>query len=202
MSLKEILALARKGWIVIVGVVVIFTIVALGASKVLFSPEYQVNAKLFVGESGVSDVYRWDQTSNISKYQQVLENYQTLILSNSIISKSLEELNLPSTYKDVEKVKMGLETHYYTESRTISVKFKTSEKAQAAQILNKILNNFAVSKFKINNGYIEIAKQAQTPRMLYKPNYLLAGVVGAGCGLAFSLGILAFFEGFKMVKKK
>ncbi|MGL5821896.1 MAG: YveK family protein [Sarcina sp.] len=202
MSLKEILALARKGWIVIVGMVIIFTIVALGASKVLFSPEYQVNAKLFVGESGVSDVYRWDQTSNVSKYQQVLENYQTFIVSNALISKSLEELGLPSTYKDVQEVKKGMKTHYYTESRTIGIKFKTSDKAEAAQILNQILENFTVSKYKINNGYIEITQKAENPRMLYKPNYILAGVVGAGSGLAVSLGILAFLEGLKMIKKK
>lgn len=169
----------RKFSIVLVALV--FAIAAFGYSAFLAKKEYQSTSRIYV-------VSRQNQDNNaltnsdLQAGSYLVKDYREIILSQNVLSQTIEELKLDMTPAELSK---KISVSVPTDTRILSITAKDGDPKEAARIANG-LRNVAAEKIiavtKVSD--VTTLDEAEVPQTPSSPNIrrnvLLGFIAGAG----------------------
>ena len=169
----------RKFSIVLVALV--FAIAAFGYSAFLAKKEYQSTSRIYV-------VSRQNQDNNaltnsdLQAGSYLVKDYREIILSQNVLSQSIEELKLDMTPAELSK---KISVSVPTDTRILSITAKDGDPKEAARIANGLRNVAAakiISVTKVSD--VTTLDEAEVPQSPSSPNIrrnvLLGFIAGAG----------------------
>lgn len=169
----------RKFSIVLVALV--FAIAAFGYSTFLAKKEYQSTSRIYV-------VSRQNQDNNaltnsdLQAGSYLVKDYREIILSQNVLSQTIEELKLDMTPAELSK---KINVSVPTDTRILSITAKDGNPKEAARIANGLRNVAAakiISVTKVSD--VTTLDEAEVPQSPSSPNIrrnvLLGFIAGAG----------------------
>lgn len=193
-SLKELYETIKKRFILILLITVAAVALSGFVSYLFLTPIYQSSTQLLVNQSKVEQqmISSGDIQSNI----QLINTYNVIIKSPSILDKVIKELNLDiSTGNLNSQISVGSEQN----SQVLFISVQDADPALAVRIANTVATVFQreiVSIMNVDNvSVLSEAKLAENPAPIKpnpKLNMAIAFVVGlmSAVGLAFLLEFL------------
>ena len=169
----------RKFSIILVALV--FAIAAFGYSAFLAKKEYQSTSRIYV-------VSRQNQDNNaltnsdLQAGSYLVKDYREIILSQNVLSQTIEELKLDMTPVELSK---KISVSVPTDTRILSITAKDGDPKEAARIANGLRNVAAekiISVTKVSD--VTTLDEAEVPQSPSSPNIkrnvLLGFIAGAG----------------------
>ena len=169
----------RKFSIILVALV--FAIAAFGYSAFLAKKEYQSTSRIYV-------VSRQNQDNNaltnsdLQAGSYLVKDYREIILSQNVLSQTIEELKLDMTPAELSK---KISVSVPTDTRILSITAKDGNPKEAARIANGLRNVAAakiISVTKVSD--VTTLDEAEVPQSPSSPNIrrnvLLGFIAGAG----------------------
>ena len=193
-NIWDVILAIKKRWIMIVGIILLFTSVSAIYSFFLADPIYETTTKLFIGKN-VSDS-KSDQydVNEVSMYQKLMQTYAGFAKAPDLIDRAMENDNIDLTSEDILEnftVIAGEEDQFLT------FKYLSKDNEEGVEVLEAIISEFIDSASKIiPNGTVEVVETPKYPKVPCSPdkakNILIAFAVGAilGIGLTFILEYL------------
>jgi capsular polysaccharide biosynthesis protein len=192
-SLKEIFSTLKRRLKLIVIIPIVAVVVSALISYFLLTPIYQSSTQLLVNQSQQDQTY---SQSDIRTNIELINTYNVIIKSPTILEKVITEANLEESYGQLNSiVRVGSENN----SQVLNITVEHENPALAAKIANTTANVFQreiVSIMSVDNVSILSQAQVSESPSPIKPNPTLniaiAFVVGlmAAVGLAFLLEYL------------
>ncbi|MEF2977459.1 polysaccharide biosynthesis tyrosine autokinase [Subtercola sp. YIM 133946] len=193
MELRDYIRILRKGWIVIVTLVLVG--IAVGSVvSILSTPRYEASSKVFVSVSSAGTVAELTQGSNFAQNQ--VKSFADVVTTPVVLQPVIDQLKL-STTSDQLASRVSVTTSTGTVVVDIAVSDDTAE--GAADIANAIAASFATTVSNLvpadSTGVspvkITVLQQALVPAAPYAPNtklnLLIGGIIGLLLGVAISV---------------
>lgn len=195
MKVKDIINAIKKRWQLIVGITLVATILTTVVSFFVIKPKYQAATKLFIGKEN-GDQQTVYSNSDIQMYQQLIKTYISVINTNDLIEKALEDNNVNANSKSVlsnlEVIQSG------TNTQILEIRYISENKELCKEVVDAITNEFVnYSPTLVPNATVKIVEKARLPQNPVSPNKKLniaiAFVISAMIGIAISI-MLEFMD--------
>lgn len=182
-KLDQVFEAAKKRWLMIVSITLIFTIISAVLSFFVIKPKYEASTKLFIGkEDAENQAY---SQNDILMYQKLMKTYSETIKTKDLIEKSLSGLNLNL---DLETIIDNLKIATVTDTQILKIKYIDENPQIAKLIVKNITDEFIeTSKELVPNGNIKIIEKVEVPQKPVSPNKKL------NIAIAFLLGFILSF---------
>ena len=192
-SLKEIFAVLRKRFSLIVLITVVATAISGIISYFILTPIYQSSTQILVNQSQAEQVVDVNQVrTNI----ELINTYNVIIKSPTILEKVISELNLDKTYEELNE---QITVSNAENSQVVSITVEDPDPGLAVKIANAtaaVFQEEIVDIMNVDNvSILSTAELGENPSPVSpKPmlNMAIAFVVGlmVGVGVAFLLEYL------------
>lgn len=193
-SLKELLEMFKKRFLLIVLITITAVLVSGVVSYFFMTPIYQASTQILVNKTqNDQSLYT---ANEVQTNLQLINTYNVIIKSPAILDKAAKELNLGLTGDQLNsKITVSNETN----SQVVTLAVKDPDPNTAATIANTIASVFEqqISKImKVDNVTI-LAKATVTPNQApVKPRPLLNMVIALVVGLMAGVGVAFLLEYF------
>ena len=186
-DLRDFVDAIKKRWQLIVSITLIFTIAVTIISFFVIKPKYESNTLLFVGKD--TDTQTQNQQTNandIQMYQKLLKTYSTVITTEDLISKAMNDANLDVSS---ETVLGGLTVTPQTDTQILEIKYVGTDKEQSKDIVEAVTNEFInKSSELVADPNVKVIQEPKVPDSPISPNkklnisiaFLLGLIVGVG----------------------
>lgn len=194
-SLKEIFAVLKKRFLLIIGCVIGAVVIAAIVSYFILTPAYEANSSFIVNQSQ-QDADKQYNISDIQTNVELINTYNVIIKSPRILDAVIEKLNLDMTNDQLaEKIQVSSEE----QSQVVTVTATDENPEQAVEMANTTVTTFQdeipdlmnVDNVKIlSEAYLGANPTPVSPKPML--NLAIAIVLGAmiGVGIAFLLEYL------------
>ena len=193
MELRDYIRIVRKGWMIIVAVMLV-GVAAAGLSTLAATPKYTASTQLFVSVQSSESSSASDLVQGSSAAQQKVRSYVDVVTSRSVLSPVIDELGLAVTPQQLAD-QINAETP--TNTVLIDITVQDTDGERAAEIANAVGASFAsvvVDELESPTGggpslvkiaTVEPAISATTPS---SPRPLINIALGLLAGLALGIG--------------
>ncbi|WP_431029556.1 YveK family protein [Lysinibacillus sp. LZ02] len=192
-SLREILKIIRKRFLLITSLTIISVGIASYLSFYVITPIYEAQTQILVNQKNISQEYSWSQMETDF---QLINTYNVIITSPVILNKVIDELDLEVSQ---EQLTNQIIVSNESDSKVVNITVHDQGPQQAVNIANTIAEVFQAeipSLMSVDNiNILSPAKLNESPSPV-TPNITLniaiAVVIGlmTGTGLAFLREIL------------
>ncbi|MGX4668306.1 YveK family protein [Cerasibacillus sp. JNUCC 74] len=194
-SLKEIFAVLKKRFLLIMACIIGAGVIAAIASYFILTPAYEANSSFIVNQSQ-QDADKQYNISDIQTNVELINTYNVIIKSPRILDAVIEKLNLDMTNDQLaEKIQVSSEE----QSQVVTVTATDENPEQAVEMANTTVTTFQdeipdlmnVDNVKIlSEAYLGANPTPVSPKPML--NLAIAIVLGAmiGVGIAFLLEYL------------
>lgn len=187
-DLRDFFDAIKKRWQLIVSITLIFTIAVTIISFFVIKPKYESNTLLFVGKDTTENQNQNQQTNanDIQMYQKLLKTYSTVITTEDLISKAMNDANLDVSS---ETVLGGLTVTPQTDTQILEIKYVGKDKQQSKDIVEAVTNEFInKSSELVADPNVKVIQEPKVPDSPISPNkklnisiaFLLGLIVGVG----------------------
>lgn len=191
-NISEIFEALKKRYKLIIGITLVFTIIAAVLSFFVIKPKYEVTTKLFIGkEINQSQKQQYDN-NDVMMYQKLLTTYAEVIQTDDLIQRGLNKGHLNLEVKDI---KSGLKVTPRADTQILEISYTGTDKLQGVNIVKDITDEFVKeSKKLIPNGNIQVIEQAKMPENPVSPNKKLNILIAFVLGIMVSVGLSLLLE--------
>lgn len=191
-SLKEIIAVLKKR----AKMIALITLIAAAASSVVtffvLTPIYQASTQILVNQAKSDQPYV--DVNQVRSNIELINTYNVIIKSPTILDKVIEELSLDSTY---EQLNQQVSVNSAQNSQVIEITVQDPEPIKAADIANTIATVFQSEILEIMNvdnvSILSVAEVADKPSPV-KPNPTLNIAIAIVIGLMIGVGLAFLYE--------
>lgn len=196
MDLRANIRVLRKGWIYIVGLVLVGVAVA-AAYSIVKTPEYEASSKVFVSVQSAGSVS--DLTQGGSFAQNQVKSYADIVTTPVVLQPVIAALDLDT---DVATLARQITASAPLDTVIVEITATSQSPREAAEIANAVASSFqstVAGLVPVNADGVAPVKitplqQAVIPEKPSSPNVALNIVLGALIGLAVGVGIAVLRE--------
>lgn len=190
LSLKEILVVIRRRFLIITAIVLVCTGTAALLSYVLLPSVYTAQASLIVSERQTSQTAGVLDYSQVQTYRTLAVTYAEIITSRTIFQDAINKLKLKTT---VENLAKATTAQVRGQTEIINLSVRDADAKRAALIANTLAASFInqLPKLVSRVEKVSIIDPAAVPVKKTSPRPLLLLAIGMVGGLV--LGFLAAF---------
>lgn len=172
--------LKKKMWIIVLSAVICGVISGLVSFYVL-KPVYEANTTLIVNKEVENEATQMTTSDDLNFVQKLALTYGEIIKSRSVITSTIDKLNLDMTYEDLSE---AVSITNVANTQIIKISVKNENPRVAATICNTIPEIFSTEVQRIVKASgTEVIDKAAVPEKPIKPNkkmnILIATVLGA-----------------------
>lgn len=172
--------LKKKMWIIVLSAVICGVISGLVSFYVL-KPVYEANTTLIVNKEVENETTQMTTSDDLNFVQKLALTYGEIIKSRSVITSTIDKLNLDMTYEDLSE---AVSITNVENTQIIKISVKNENPRVAATICNTIPEIFSTEVQRIVKASgTEVIDKAAVPEEPIKPNktmnILIATVLGA-----------------------
>ncbi|GGF12769.1 polysaccharide biosynthesis tyrosine autokinase [Subtercola lobariae] len=189
MELRDYLRILRKGWVIILALVLVG--IAVGSLfSILAVPQYSASSKVFVSVQSAGTVTELTQGSNFTQGQ--VKSYADIIATPAVLQPVIDQLGLKTNAQSLAD-----HVSATTTVGTVVVEIGVSDPSPelAAEVANAIAASFEATVAKIvpvdSTGVspvkITVLQQALVPTTPYSPNTRINILIGAMIGLVLGI---------------
>ncbi|WP_206832478.1 YveK family protein [Alicyclobacillus fructus] len=179
----------RRNWLPVVIIPIVAAVVSGLLSFFVLHPQYEADTTLLVNQPQNSAAQMALEYDSIMANQALVNTYSAIIKSNSIESSVIDELHLPYTTAQLDKM---ITVSSPTQSQVIDVKVIAPNEAQAVSIANALATTFqhrAAQLMNVENVQIVDRAVVQPNAKPVKPNKKLNVAVAFILGLIVGIGV-------------
>jgi len=172
--------LKKKMWIIVLSAVICGVISGLVSFYVL-KPVYEANTTLIVNKEVENETTQMTTSDDLNFVQKLALTYGEIIKSRSVITSTIDKLNLDMTYEDLSE---AVSITNVENTQIIKISVKNENPRVASTICNTIPEIFSTEVQRIVKASgTEVIDKAAVPEEPIKPNktinILIATVLGA-----------------------
>lgn len=172
--------LKKKMWIIVLSAVICGVISGLVSFYVL-KPVYEANTTLIVNKEVENETTQMTTSDDLNFVQKLALTYGEIIKSRSVITSTIDKLNLDMTYEDLSE---AVSITNVENTQIIKISVKNENPRVAATICNTIPEIFSTEVQRIVKASgTEVIDKAAVPEKPIKPNkkmnILIATILGA-----------------------
>lgn len=172
--------LKKKMWIIVLSAVICGVISGLVSFYVL-KPVYEANTTLIVNKEVENETTQMTTSDDLNFVQKLALTYGEIIKSRSVITSTIDKLNLDMTYEDLSE---AVSITNVENTQIIKISVKNENPRVAATICNTIPEIFSTEVQRVVKASgTEVIDKAAVPEEQIKPNktmnILIATVLGA-----------------------
>ena len=172
--------LKKKMWIIVLSAVICGVISGLVSFYVL-KPVYEANTTLIVNKEVENETTQMTTSDDLNFVQKLALTYGEIIKSRSVITSTIDKLNLDMTYEDLSE---AVSITNVENTQIIKISVKNENPRVAATICNTIPEIFSTEVQRVVKASgTEVIDKAAVPEEPIKPNktmnILIATVLGA-----------------------
>lgn len=172
--------LKKKMWIIVLSAVICGVISGLVSFYVL-KPVYEANTTLIVNKEVENETTQMTTSDDLNFVQKLALTYGEIIKSRSVITSTIDKLNLDMTYEDLSE---AVSITNVENTQIIKISVKNENPRVAATICNTIPEIFSTEVQRIVKASgTEVIDKAAVPEEPIKPNktmnILIATILGA-----------------------
>ncbi|UEL48696.1 YveK family protein [Terrisporobacter hibernicus] len=172
--------LKKKMWIIVLSAVICGVISGLVSFYVL-KPVYEANTTLIVNKEVENETTQMTTSDDLNFVQKLALTYGEIIKSRSVITSTIDKLNLDITYEDLSE---AVSITNVENTQIIKISVKNVNPRVAATICNTIPEIFSTEVQRIVKASgTEVIDKAAVPEEPIKPNktmnILIATILGA-----------------------
>lgn len=191
MELRDYIRVLRKGWILIVALVLLGVAVGAAAS-ILKTPEYQATSKVFVSVQSAGSVSELTQGGNFAQNQ--VKSYADVVTTPVVLQPVIASLGLKT---DVSSLAGRISASSPLNTVIVEITATDTSPELAAKIANAVASSFentvgglvAKNADGVNPVKITLLQQAVVPSKPFTPNVPLNIGLGVLIGLVLGVGI-------------
>ncbi|SDW16602.1 Capsular polysaccharide biosynthesis protein [Alicyclobacillus hesperidum] len=194
LELRQYWHIIRRHWMIVIGIPIVAIIVSGILSFFVIRPQYEADTTLLVNQSQTSAEQAGLQYDSIMANQALVNTYSAIIKSASIEENVIQQLNLPYTVAQLDKM---ITVSSPTQSQVIDVKVIGPSEAQAVSIANALATDFqkrAARLMDVENVQIVDRAVNQPGAKPVKPNKKLNLAIALILGLLVGIGIAFLLE--------
>lgn len=172
--------LKKKMWIIVLSAVICGVISGLVSFYVL-KPVYEANTTLIVNKEVENETTQMTTSDDLNFVQKLALTYGEIIKSRSVITSTIDKLNLDMTYEDLSE---AVSITNVENTQIIKISVKNENPRVASTICNTIPEIFSTEVQRIVKASgTEVIDKAAVPEESIKPNkkmnILIATILGA-----------------------
>ena len=188
MTVPQVIAILKKRFWLLFGIIVLFVGVVAAISYFVLTPKYEAQTQILVNQN---DGYSWDKTETDLR---LINTYNVIIMSPVILTEVIERLDLAETPAQLaEQMSVSNEN----DSKVVTIRVRDESAEQAVAISNMIAEVFqqevpnimAVDHIKI----LSYAKQSESSQPV-SPNLLLNILLAVLIGSLVGIGLVLLLE--------
>jgi len=179
-DIRDLLVAYLRHWVLILVCGALFVGAAFGYTRFFVTPMYRASVTIYVNNTINIEEQEYVSNANLATSQRLVSTYTTLIESNRVLNKVVEQSGLPYSAGQIRSM-MSAEQVGSTEVFKVSI--SNADPKKAAEIANAVYEYAPAEIMKIVAGSsVEKVDAANVPSAPYTPNYarncLLGGIIG------------------------
>lgn len=192
-NLQDIVKILIKRFKLILGITVAAVLIAAFISFFILTPIYQSSTQILVNQKQ-SEQQNQIQSQEIQANLQLINTYNVIIKSPTILNKVIDELDLNTSASDLaDQITVTNENN----SQVVNITVQDENAARAVEIANTVADVFESEVKKlINIDNVNILSPAELPDnpSPVKPNKMLNMAIALVVGLLVSVGVAFVLE--------
>lgn len=183
--------LKKKMWIIVLSAVICGVISGLVSFYVL-KPVYEANTTLIVNKEVENETTQMTTSDDLNFVQKLALTYGEIIKSRSVITSTIDKLNLDMTYEDLSE---AVSITNVENTQIIKISVKNENPRVAATICNTIPEIFSTEVQRIVKASgTEVIDNAAVPEEPIKPNKKMNIVIATVLGAMVSVFVIFLKE--------
>lgn len=183
--------LKKKMWIISLSAVICGVISGLVSFYVL-RPVYEANTTLIVNKEVENETTQMTTSDDLNFVQKLALTYGEIIKSRSVITSTIDKLNLDMTYEELSK---AVSVTNVENTQIIKISVKNENPRVAATICNTIPEIFSTEVQRIVKASgTEVIDKAAVPEKPIKPNKIMNILIATALGIMISIFIILLRE--------
>lgn len=188
-DLKELLKIIKNKIWMIVCIGIIFGILSGIVSQFFITPEYKSSTTLIVNKQNGDSTTQLNNSDDLNYVQKIAYTYSEIITSRTVLTKTINELNLDMSYKNLASC---VEVTNISNTQIIKIDVEYKNPKIARDICNTIPSIFdkEVQRIMKASG-VEVIDKAVASNNPVKPNkktnVILAGIFGIFIGICIAI---------------
>lgn len=188
-DLRELLKIIKNRIWMIICIGIIFGVISGVVSQFFITPEYKSSTTLIVNKQNENSITQLSNSDDLNYVQKIAYTYSEIITSRTVLTKTIDELNLNISYK---KLASCVEVTNISNTQIIKIDVVYKNPKIARDICNTIPNIFdkEVQRIMKASG-VEVIDKAIANNNPVKPNkksnVILAGIFGIFVGICIAI---------------
>ncbi len=183
--------LKKKMWIIVLSAVICGVISGLVSFYVL-KPVYEANTTLIVNKEMENETTQMTTSDDLNFVQKLALTYGEIIKSRSVITSTIDKLNLDMTYEDLSE---AVSITNVENTQIIKISVKNENPRVASTICNTIPEIFSTEVQRIVKASgTEVIDKAAVPEEPIKPNKTINIVIATVLGAMVSVFVIFLKE--------
>ncbi|WP_434794253.1 putative capsular polysaccharide biosynthesis protein YwqC [Terrisporobacter petrolearius] len=183
--------LKKKMWIIVLSAVICGVISGLVSFYVL-KPVYEANTTLIVNKEVENETTQMTTSDDLNFVQKLALTYGEIIKSRSVITSTIDKLNLDMTYEDLSE---AVSITNVENTQIIKISVKNENPRVASTICNTIPEIFSTEVQRIVKASgTEVIDKAAVPEEPIKPNKTINIVIATVLGAMVSVFVIFLKE--------
>lgn len=183
--------LKKKMWIIVLSAVICGVISGLVSFYVL-KPVYEANTTLIVNKEVENETTQMTTSDDLNFVQKLALTYGEIIKSRSVITSTIDKLNLDMTYEDLSE---AVSITNVENTQIIKISVKNENPRVASTICNTIPEIFSTEVQRIVKASgTEVIDKAAVPEEPIKPNKIINIVIATVLGAMVSVFVIFLKE--------
>ncbi len=183
--------LKKKMWIIVLSAVICGVISGLVSFYVL-KPVYEANTTLIVNKEVENETTQMTTSDDLNFVQKLALTYGEIIKSRSVITSTIDKLNLDMTYEDLSE---AVSITNVENTQIIKISVKNENQRVAATICNTIPEIFSTEVQRIVKASgTEVIDKAAVPEEPIKPNKIMNILIATVLGAMISVFVIFLRE--------
>lgn len=183
--------LKKKMWIIVLSAVICGVISGLVSFYVL-KPVYEANTTLIVNKEVENETTQMTTSDDLNFVQKLALTYGEIIKSRSVITSTIDKLNLDMTYEDLSE---AVSITNVENTQIIKISVTNENQRVAATICNTIPEIFSTEVQRIVKASgTEVIDKAAVPEEPIKPNKIMNILIATVLGAMISVFVIFLRE--------
>ena len=183
--------LKKKIWLIVASALVCGLISGLVSFFVL-TPVYEANTSLIVNKEVENETTQMTTTDDLNYVQKLAVTYGEIIKSRTVITSTIEKLNLDMTYKELSE---SISVTNVDSTQIIKISVQNKNPLIATKICNTIPQIFTTEVQRIVKASgVEVIDKAILPEDPIKPNKTMNVLIAIILGIMASVFIIFLME--------
>ena len=184
--------LKKKMWIIALSAVICGVISGL-VSLYVITPTYEANTTLIVNKEVEDETAQVSTSDDLNFVQKMAVTYGEIIKSKSVITSTINKLNLDMTYEDLLK---EVSVTNVENTQIIKISVQNEDPKVAATICNTIPEIFSTEAQRIVKASgTEVVDKAIVPEKPIKPNKIMNILIAMVLGVMVSVFVIFLRQG-------